>query len=220
LGFSLTRAPGATQTSCSLARGDDVISRLSGTLAARDDERLVVDVAGVGYDVAVPLSTFHRLPALGQPLTLEVVMVVREDALLLYGFLTAREKTLFTRLVAVSGVGPRMALAVVGQDRIDEVVAAIVGGRTAALVAAPGIGKKTAERIILELRDKLDDLRRPAGSPGSPVPASSAREDALSALANLGYRRAEAADAVDEALAAGAKGVEDLIKRALSALAR
>ena len=86
----MTRAPGATQTSSSLARGDDVISRLSGTLAARDDERLVVDVAGVGYDVAVPLSTFHRLPALGQPLTLEVVMVVREDALLLYGFLTAR----------------------------------------------------------------------------------------------------------------------------------
>ena len=197
-----------------------MIARLSGTFAASDEERLIVDVGGVGYEVAVPLSTFHRLPALGQPLTLEVVMVVRDDALQLYGFLSAREKALFSRLVAVSGVGPKMALAVLGQDRIDEVIAAILGGHTASLVAAPGIGKKTAERIILELRDKLDDLRRPAHLPAAAAFPPSAREDALSALVNLGYRRAEAADAVDAVLTAGAKSVEDIIKRALKALSR
>ena len=173
--------------------------------------RVLVDVGGVGYDLEVPMSTYFALPDLGQPVVLLTHLVVREDAHLLYGFLTDTERRCFRELVKVSGVGPRMALAVLSGLSPDELAQAVAQQSTARLVKVPGIGKKTAERLLLELKDKL------ASAVSAPASAASdVHGDVLQALVALGYSDKEASAAVRQ-LAPGV-GVSDGIKQALRSL--
>lgn len=174
-----------------------MIARLQGTLVEKSPNRLIVDVAGVGYDVLVPLSTFYGLGEAGSVVTLRVHTHVREDAIALYGFNTALERDLFERLIAISGIGPKLALAVLSGIDTADLVRAIRTQDVARLTRIPGVGRKTAERIGLELKDRLPqgtevDIVTPAGG--------DRRTDLLSALTNLGYKGAVAERAVDAAL--------------------
>jgi Holliday junction DNA helicase RuvA len=176
-----------------------LIAHLSGTLIEKHVQRLVVDVGGVGYDVHVPLSTFYVLGEPGSRVELRVHTHVREDAIQLFGFAAALEQTLFERLIAVSGIGPKVALSVLSGIEPADLVRAIRQSDLARLTSIPGVGKKTAERIVIELRDRL-----PPGVAIEPAATSAAgddvRSDLLSALANLGYQRATAEKAVDRVL--------------------
>jgi Holliday junction DNA helicase RuvA len=188
-----------------------MIGRLSGRLAEKNPPRLLVDVAGVGYDVDVPMSTFYNLPAVGEPVVLLTHFVVREDAQLLYGFLTPGERETFRELVKVAGVGPRTALAILSGLGVAELAQAVTRQESGRLVKVPGIGKKTAERLLLELRGRLGpDLGLPALS------LSDAQADIQQALVALGYSDRDAV-ASCKALPAGV-GVADGIKLALKAL--
>jgi Holliday junction DNA helicase RuvA len=190
-----------------------MIGRLTGTLAEKSPPQLLVDVGGVGYEVDVPMSTFYNLPALGERVTLLTHFIVREDAQLLFGFLTHDERATFRQLVRISGVGPRTALAILSGLSVTELAQAIALQESARLVKVPGIGKKTAERLLLELKGKLGDaLAAPA------TVAGGAQADILQALLALGYNEREAAAAL-KALPAGV-GVSEGIKLALKALAR
>ena len=190
-----------------------MIGRLTGVLAAKNPPQLLIDVGGVGYEVDVPMSSFYNLPALGERVTLLTHFVVREDAQVLFGFLTVDERTTFRHLVKISGVGPRTALAILSGLSVAELAQAVSLQDAARLVKVPGIGKKTAERLLLELEGKLGgDLGRPA------APAAGSHADILQALLALGYSEREAAAAC-KALAADI-GVSDGIKLALRALAR
>jgi Holliday junction DNA helicase RuvA len=191
-----------------------MIGRLSGTLAARQPPQVLVDVGGVGYEVDVPMSTFYNLPALGERVVLLTHFVVREDAQVLFGFLTAGERDTFRELVKISGVGPRTALSVLSGLSVDELAQAVSRQEVGRLVKVPGIGKKTAERLLLELKGKLGpDLSQPAAAP-----ADAAQADITQALLALGYNEREAASAL-KALPAGV-GVSDGIRLALKALTR
>lgn len=173
-----------------------MIARLSGTVLEKHPMRVVVDVGGVGYDVHVPLSSFSAIGEPGTTLALRVHTHVREDALMLFGFTSQTELTVFEKLIAISGIGPRLALAVLSGLPPSELVTAITRSDVGQLTRIPGIGKKTAERIVLELKDKLA-----AAAPGEPATAASGpREDLLSALVNLGYHRPTAEKAVDDVL--------------------
>ncbi|MDE2396477.1 MAG: Holliday junction branch migration protein RuvA [Burkholderiales bacterium] len=189
-----------------------MIGRITGTLAEKSPPLVLVDVAGVGYEIDVPMSTFYNLPALGERVSLLTHFVVREDAQLLYGFLSAEERMTFRLLVKISGVGPRTALAILSGLSVAELAQAVSlqdGGR---LVKVPGIGKKTAERLLLELKGKLGpDLALPAAGA-----ASEAQNDIVQALMALGYNEREAAAAL-KALPPEI-GVSEGIKRALKAL--
>jgi Holliday junction DNA helicase RuvA len=178
-----------------------VIARLSGTVIEKHLNRVVVDVAGVGYDVLVPLSTFYGLGEAGAAITLRVHTHVREDQIALYGFATTLEQDLFERLISISGIGPKLALAVLSGIDPSELVRAIRFQDVARLTRIPGVGKKTAERIGLELKDRMPQSA-PAGPGASEAlePGEDLRADLLSALANLGYQRAAAEKAVDGAL--------------------
>jgi len=190
-----------------------MIGRLTGILAEKSPPQLLVDVNGVGYEVDVPMSTFYNLPGLGERVTLLTHFVVREDAQLLYGFLSHEERATFRQLVKISGVGPRTALAILSGLSVGELAQAVAMQESGRLVKVPGIGKKTAERLLLELKGKLGDaLAAPAAV------ASDAQADILQALLALGYNDREAAAAL-KALPAGV-GVSDGIKQALKALAR
>jgi len=192
-----------------------VIGRLTGRLAARNPPQVLLDVGGVGYEVDVPMSTFFNLPALGEPVVLLTHLVVREDAHLLYGFLTEGERGTFRELVKISGVGPRTALAILSGLSVAELAAAVGRQDGARLVKVPGIGKKTAERLLLELKGKLGpDLALPAGASA----LSDAQADIAQALQALGYNEREAQAAI-KALPADV-GVADGIKQALKALNR
>jgi holliday junction DNA helicase RuvA len=176
-----------------------VIARLKGTLLEKGPNRLTVDVGGVGYDVLVPLSTFYSIGDPGAAVVLRIHTHVREDAIALYGFGTPLEQELFERLISISGIGPKLALAVLSGIDPGDLVRAIRTQDVARLVRIPGVGKKTAERIGLELKDRL-----PHGSP-SPAdppaaPGEALRSDLLSALVNLGYHRQVAEKAVEAAL--------------------
>ncbi len=195
-----------------------MIAHLRGVLLEKHPNQVQVETGGVGYEVAIPVSTFSALPEPGAEVRLHVYTHVREDALQLFGFFTREEKTLFERLVSVSGIGPKLAITVLSGLAVADLVASIRGGAVDQLVRIPGVGKKTAERIVLELRDKLE-------LPGSP-PASGARpaggalaaveQDVLSALVNLGCTRAAAETAIRKAQAAGAASAfEPLFRRAL-----
>lgn len=200
-----------------------MIAHLKGRLLEKQPNRLVVDVHGVGYEVAVPLSTFYGLGEPGSDVALRIHTHVREDALALFGFGTALEQQLFERLIGVSGIGPKVALAVLSGIEPLDLVRAIERADIARLTAIPGVGKKTAERISLELKDRLPKAAVAAADAGAPPPspADSAREDLLSALMNLGYHRAPAEKAVDAAVKALADaGFERMLKHALGALAR
>jgi len=197
-----------------------VIAHLTGTLIQKHVQRLIVDVAGVGYDVQVPLSTFYAVGDTGARVALHIHTHVREDALQLFGFVTPAELTLFERLIGISGIGPKVALAVLSGIEPGDLVRAIRQSDVARLTKIPGVGKKTAERVIVELKDRLPKL---AGDDAvePPVEGDDVRADVLSALANLGYQRAAAEKAVDRVLqgSAGPHDFEPLLRDVLKKLA-
>lgn len=194
-----------------------MIARLSGTVLEKHPMRVVLDVGGVGYDVHVPLSSFSAIGEAGAALTLRIHTHVREDALLLFGFASTLEQALFERLIAVSGIGPKLALSVLSGLAPNELVQAISGSDVARLTSIPGIGRKTAERIVLELKDKVGP-GTPAGVAAGPA---GPREDLVSALINLGYHRPMAEKAVDRALAEAPDArFEQALRGALKALSR
>ena len=200
-----------------------MIARLTGRLLDKQPNRIVVDVGGVGYDVAVPLSTFYTLGEAGAPVSLRIHTHVREDAIALFGFATALELLLFERLIGVSGIGPKVALSVLSGIEPEELVRAVRTQDTARLTAIPGVGKKTAERIGLELKDRLPHAL--VGAAGAPVPAGEAggglRDDLLSALVNLGYHRAAAEKAIDRVVTRPEQGsFEENLRAVLKSLTR
>ncbi|MFY9559570.1 MAG: Holliday junction branch migration protein RuvA [Terriglobales bacterium] len=197
-----------------------MIAHLRGTLLAKHPNQAIVETQGVGYDVVISVPTFSELPAAGQEVALHIHTHVREDVLSLYGFLRLAEKHLFEKLLTVSGIGPKLAITILSGMAADEMVGAIRGGDVARLTRIPGIGKKTAERMMLELRDKLP---APAGNAEVSLAAvSPVEEDVLSALVNLGYQRA----AAEKALAIAAKSgrspqsFEVLFREALAVLSK
>jgi len=201
-----------------------VIGRIRGTLLQKLPGRLVVDVGGVGYDIQIPLSTFYELPDDGGKVDLLIHTHVREDALQLFGFGTPLEKLLFERLITVSGIGPRLAVTILSGTPPDELVAALSEARLERLTRIPGVGRKTAERLILELRDKMLELKLGPVAPAAPLaPADSVRDDLVSALVNLGYRKSDAETSADKALAAEPEGdrrLENALRKALRGLGR
>lgn len=176
-----------------------MIAHLAGTLLEKHVQRLVVDVGGVGYDVQVPLSTFYAVGEPGARVTLRVHTHVREDALQLFGFVSALELSLFQRLIAVSGIGPKVALAVLSGIEPVDLIRAVRGSDIARLTRIPGVGKKTSERIVVELRDRLPTMEEPPASDAAPE-AGDVRDNLLSALTNLGYQRASVEKTVDAVL--------------------
>jgi len=191
-----------------------MIAQLAGALAHKSPEHIIVDVQGVGYQVFVSLNSFYRLPEPGDRVNLLIHTHVREDALQLYGFIDRQEKDLFLLLVSVSGIGPRLALNILSGTPAHELQEALETGDLVRLVATPGIGKKTAERLIVELRDKVK-LLKGAREGGDGRRATGVEAEAVSALVNLGYRRSEADRAVKAACAAGAADIESVIRSAL-----
>jgi holliday junction DNA helicase RuvA len=178
-----------------------MIALLRGDLIEKHPSRLIVDVGGVGYDVQVPLSTFYVVGDIGAAVTLRVHTHVREDVIALYGFATGLEHDLFQRLIAINGIGPKLALAVLSGIEPAELVKAIRLHDVARLTAIPGVGKKTAERIVLEMKDRLPAALQAAGQePAAVRPEDQLRDDLLSALINLGYQRPAAEKAIEKAL--------------------
>jgi len=178
-----------------------MIGLLRGRIADKQPNTLIVDVQGVGYEVHVPLSTFYEAGDIGAEITLRIYTHVREDALQLYGFLTELERRLFEKLIGISGIGPKLAIAVLSGMDPRELMSSVQRGDVARLTGIPGVGKKTSERIVLELRDRLAQL--PGGAPADSAPSNGAdrvRSDLLSALQNLGYHRPQAEKAIDATL--------------------
>lgn len=198
-----------------------MIAHLQGRIFEKQPNRVIVDVQGVGYDVSVPLSTFYGLGNVGSDVALRIHTHVREDVIALYGFATRLELDLFDRLIGVSGIGPKLALAVLSGIEPDELIRAIEQTDVARLTSIPGVGKKTSERIVLELKDRLPKAPPSERVPGAPVATSGLRDDLLSALVNLGYHRPLAEKSVEAALKATPGGdFEQVLRRALRELAR
>ncbi|MCZ6833629.1 MAG: Holliday junction branch migration protein RuvA [Acidobacteria bacterium] len=198
-----------------------MIGRLVGEAVERAPGRLVIDVAGVGYEVLISLTTYAALPAAG-PVELTVHTHVRESEITLYGFLERRERRMFLRLQKVSGIGPKMALGILSQIPVEPLVDAIQQRDLSRLVALPGVGKRTAERIVTELSDKMDDLgTEAAGLSSTGAQAGDAREDVRLALLSLGYKESVVNRTLDEVLAGGPKrqAVEEILRRSLQQLA-
>ena len=200
-----------------------MIGRLKGTLAEKQPPHLLVDVNGVGYELEVPMTTLYRLPSLGEPVTLHAHLVVREDAHLLYGFAEKRERELFRELIRLNGVGPKLALALMSGLEVDELVRCVQAGDTSTLVKVPGVGKKTAERLLVELKDRfkawetVPSIATLVVEPRAGVAVSSAESDAVSALISLGFKPQEASKAVAAVQEDGLSS-EDLIRRALKGM--
>jgi Holliday junction DNA helicase RuvA len=194
-----------------------MIAILRGTLFEKHPNQVIVDVGGVGYDVTIPVSTFSALPEAGGPVELRIHTHVREDAIALFGFASADEKTLFEKLISVSGVGPKLAVTILSGLATPDLVGAIRSGQVNLLVRIPGIGKKTAERLVLELRDKLEGLAGVAPPAERAEAALSAvGQDVLSALINLGCARPAAEAAIRKARASGVpEEFETLFRRAM-----
>ena len=206
-----------------------MIAHLSGTLLSKQATTAIVDVGGVGYELAIPLSTFYELDDVGSPVQLRVYTHVSQDAIRLYGFKTARERELFLQLISVNGVGPGLAIKLLSGMNADEMIASIRTNNLVRLVAIPGVGRKTAERLVVDLRDKIAALSSPAleeefaakAAAGSPASPDAMRDDAISALANLGYQRAAAEKAVKNAIDEGGElSVEVILRRSLRSLAK
>ncbi|PID60762.1 MAG: Holliday junction branch migration protein RuvA [Gammaproteobacteria bacterium] len=201
-----------------------MIGRLRGTLLEKNPPALLLDVNGVGYEVDVPMSTFYELPATGEAVTLVTHLVVREDAQLLYGFGHERERAMFRALLKVNGVGAKVALSILSGLSVDELVRAVHDKDSAALVRIPGIGRKTAERLLVELQDRVD---MPAALPDSDSAtgaldaraADSVRDQAEEALLALGYKATEIRRLLDKVAAEG-QSVEEMIRAALRAVVR
>ncbi len=204
-----------------------MIGRLHGILIRKQAPALMVDVGGVGYELEAPMSTFYDLPELGQAVTLHTHLVVREDAQLLYGFYREADRALFRTLIKVNGVGPKLALTILSGMAADALVQCVADNDIAALVRLPGIGKKTAERLLIELRDRIGDVHLGVGGSGLPaaelaraksVIASDPVNEAVSALVALGYKPQEASRMV-KAVASDELASEDIIRQALKAAA-
>ena len=196
-----------------------MIALLRGVLLEKHPNQAIVETGGVGYDMTISVPTFSDLPAVGTEVALHVHTHVREDAIALYGFLRPSEKVLFEKLITVSGIGPKLAITILSGMPADEMVGAIRGNDLARLTRIPGIGKKTAERMVLELRDKLPQAVPSAVSAAPPMSAT--EEDVLSALVNLGYQRAAAEKALEISVKNG-KGdsFDALFRSALAALSK
>ena len=194
-----------------------MIGRLRGILARKEPPALLVDVGGVGYELEAPMTTFYDLPAVGETVTLYTHLVVREDAHLLYGFAREAQRRLFRDLLKVNGVGPRVALAVLSGLADEEFVRAVNQEDVARLIQVPGIGRKTAERLIMEMRDKLPEAA-PAGAAAPGPAAADPVSEAVSALIALGYKPNEASRAV-RAVPAGDLSAEEIIRQALKGMA-
>ena len=205
-----------------------MIAHLSGTLLSKQATSVIVDVSGVGYEVTIPLSTFYDLEDAGSPVQLRIYTHVREDTLQLYGFKTARERELFLKIITVSGIGPKLGITLLSGMSADELIASIRTNNLARLTLIPGIGRKTAERLIMELREKVAELssaqlEEELGAKLEPAEQTedTVRSDALSALLNLGYQRSSAEKAIDAALSEGGDiTVESILRRSLKKLAR
>ncbi|HEX8136230.1 MAG TPA: Holliday junction branch migration protein RuvA [Pyrinomonadaceae bacterium] len=208
-----------------------MIAHLAGTLLSKQANTCIIDTGGVGYEVTIPLSTFYEMEEVGAGVQLRIYTHVREDALQLYGFKTARERELFLRLISVSGIGPRLGITMLSGMSADEIIASIRTNNLARLTGIPGVGKKTAERLVIELRDKIAALSSPAleeefgapagGATGAQPSGDAVRDDALSALINLGYQKAAAEKAITSAMQEGGElSVELILRRSLRLLAR
>lgn len=206
-----------------------MIAHLNGTLLAKHATSVIVEVGGVGYEVTIPLSTFYELEEVGANVQLRIYTYVREDALQLYGFKTARERELFMRLISVSGIGPKLGITMLSGMNADEMIASIRTNNLARLTSIPGVGKKTAERLVIELRDKIVALSSPAleeefsaqTGASAAVTEDTMREDALFALLNFGYQRAAAEKAIMAAMQEGGEiTVEVILRRSLRLLAK
>ncbi len=202
-----------------------MIATLAGTLRVRDAGRLIVEAAGIGYEIFIPLSTYYRIPEAGRRVELEIRQVVREDAISLYGFATTAEKAAFDLLIGIQHVGPKLALAVLSVLAPEELASAITHEDVARIDAVPGVGAKVAERVVRELRDKIGALTQPQSNRmANAVPAENGAEssmvnDAVSALINLGYKPAEAKHAVDAVgIGQAAGSLETLLRKSLAVI--
>jgi Holliday junction DNA helicase RuvA len=194
-----------------------MIAHLRGRLISKHPNQAIVEAAGVGYDVTITVPTFSDLPALGSEVALHIHTHVREDAIALFGFLRADEKQLFEKLITVSGIGPKLAITILSGMATVDMVGAIRGNDFARLTRIPGICKKTAERMCVELRDKLDAF----GAPQAAVSVSAIEEDVISALTNLGYQRVVAEKAVGHAVATtGRENFDAIFRSALGGLSK
>ena len=206
-----------------------MIAHLSGTLLAKHATSVIVDVSGVGYEVTIPVTTFYDLGEPGTPVKLRIYTHVREDALQLFGFRTDRERELFTLLISVSGIGPKSGVAMLSGMNADEIVMAIRTNNYARITSIPGVGRKTAERLVIELRDKMAALSSPgldeqiaAGADGSAhVSEDALRDDTLAALTQLGFPKPTAEKVVTNAINEGGElTVETLLRRSLRQLSK
>jgi len=199
-----------------------MIGRLRGILLEKKPPQLLLDVGGVGYDVSAPMTTFYDLPETGSEITLHTHLAVREDAHVLYGFLREQDRLLFRTLIKVSGVGPKLALAILSGMSADEFAGSVQRGDAASLTRLPGVGKKTAERLVVEMRDRLNDWQgmspSPGGVPQAGEPAADALKDAISALVALGYKPQEASRMVSAVESEGLTS-EAIIRLALRSVA-
>ncbi len=197
-----------------------MIAFLRGRLLSKTPNQAIVDCGGVGYDATISVATYTALPAEGTEVRLHIYTHVREDQIALFGFAEPAEKRVFEKLLTISGIGPKLAITVLSGIDAGRLVAAVRAGDHGTLTRIPGIGKKTAERVVLELKDKLDDLAVPSAAPAAP-PYGPAGEDVLSAMVNLGYARPIAQRAVETALAKDATAAEDfeaLFRAAMAAI--
>ncbi|MFL6255525.1 MAG: Holliday junction branch migration protein RuvA [Pyrinomonadaceae bacterium] len=205
-----------------------MIAHLSGTLLAKHATSVIVDVGGVGYEVTIPVTTFYDLGELGEAVRLQIYTHVREEALQLFGFRTLRERELFTLLISVSGIGPKSAVAMLSGMSADEIVTAIRQSNYARITSIPGVGRKTAERLVIELRDKMAALSSPAleeqiaaGGPTAAQSEDALREDTLAALLQLGFPKPAAEKAMTGAMQEGGDlSVETLLRRSLRQLSK
>ncbi len=203
-----------------------MIGFLRGTLAFKAPPLLMLDVNGVGYELEAPMTTFYNLPAIGSEILLHTHLVVREDAHILFGFSTEADRALFRTLIKVNGVGPKLALTILSGQSAEEFHRCIQNNDTQALVRLPGVGKKTAERLVIEMRDRLPDLFNITGSDGSSatgaakfLPANNPKQEAISALCTLGYKPLDAGKMVQNISVEG-KSCEDIIRLALQGTVR
>ena len=201
-----------------------MIAALTGRLAFKSPSQITLDVQGVGYELFIPLSTFYSLPDIDEPASLRVHTHLREDAIQLFGFLTTTEKDAFILLTGISGIGPKLALSVLSTLSVADLVSAIQAGDMEKLATVPGIGKKSAGRIVLELKDKMERLRAVPAAMVSVMgdPSSRLHDDALSALVNLGYRAQETKDIIKRITQSQSSPIplKDLIRETLKELAR
>jgi len=199
-----------------------MIGQLRGQLLVKKANLVLVDVQGVGYEVHIPLTSFYELPPEGGEVTLKIHTHVREDALLLYGFVSQREKEFFLKLVSISGIGPKLAIAILSGAKVEELAQAIADGNLARLISIPGVGKKTAERVVLELKSQIGGFLLPEQAQAGRIEGKTdgLKEDILSALVNLGYPRAGAEKALGTVLHSAEcdRTFEDLLRHTLRRL--